>query len=78
MLPTAAAEQRTASVPQKNTRRLEEVAIDPVNRGTTKRPSEAADIAQENNPKTPVTSKRIRVGVNQKSSRVAPIRRTGK
>jgi len=71
------AEQRTRPVPQ----RLE-LVMDPVtgnHRNTKKRPSEAADMAQENSPKTPVPSKKARIGpIEKKSTRDAPIRRTGK
>jgi hypothetical protein len=49
------------------------VVVDPIKRrNTNKRTSEAADMAQENDPKTPVPSKKAKIGRN------APIRRTGK
>jgi hypothetical protein len=69
-----AAEQRTRPVPrpvQKNTQRLQvEVTMSPVNHcNTKKRPSEAADLTHENDPKTPVPLKK---------AKIAPIRRTGK
>lgn len=71
-----AAKQHIRPVPrpvQKNTQRLQvEVTMSPVNhRNTKKRPSdsEAADLAYENNPKTPVPSKK---------AKIAPLRRTGK
>ena len=53
------------------------VPQDPIKRlNTKKRPSEAADMAQENDPRTPVPSKRAKIGLNTKS-KGAPIRRTG-
>jgi hypothetical protein len=71
-----AAEQQTRPVPrpvQKNTQRLQvEVTMSPVNHcNTKKRPSdsEAADLTYENDPKTPVPSKK---------AKIAPLRRTGK
>lgn len=71
-----AAEQQTRPVPrpvQKNTQHPQvEVTMSPVNHGNTKkRPSdsEAADLTYENDPKTPVPSKK---------AKIAPIRRTGK
>jgi hypothetical protein len=80
-LPTA--EQRTRPVPrpvQKNTQRLEvaqgEDVMVPVNcHNTKKRPNEAAATADGNNPKTPVPSKKAKVGG---PNQTLPIRRTGK
>jgi hypothetical protein len=80
-----ATEQRTPPVPhlvqKKNTQRLEvvpgEEAMDPVNRrNTKKRPSEAADVAHGNDPKTPVPSKKAKIGLNEKSKDIIPIRQT--
>ena len=73
----SAAEQWTRPVPcpmQKNTKHLE----DPdKHRNTKKRPSKAADMAHENDPRTPVPSKKAKIGLNEKS-KGASIRRTGK
>ena len=55
--------------------------MDPSNHhNTKKRPSEAVDMAYpENDPKTPVPSKKAKVGLNKKSKDTPiPIRRTGK
>jgi hypothetical protein len=56
--------------------------MDPFNRRTNakKRPSEAANMAYpEKDPKTPVPSKKAKVGLNEKSKDAPiPIRRTGK
>ena len=64
-------QQRMRPVPrpvQKNTQRLE-VAMGPATRcNTKKRPSEATDLTHENDPKTPVPSKK---------AKIPPIRRTG-
>ena len=61
-----AAEQRTHPVPcpmQKNTKHLE----DPDKRhNTKKRLSEAADMAHENDPRTPVPSKKANIRLNEK------------
>ena len=76
-------EQLTRPVPRRVQKPLEvvpgEEATDLVNRcNTKKRPNEAAaDMAHESDPKTPVPSKRAKIGPNEKS-KVAPIRRTGK
>jgi hypothetical protein len=71
-----AAEQRTRPVAQS----LEVVMDSPVNRrNSKKRPSEDSDMAHENVPKTPVPSKKAKIGLNEKkATKVEPIRRTGK
>ena len=54
-----------------------EFVMDPIKRrNTNKRTSEVADMAQENNPKTPVPSKKAKIGVNTKSKDA--LCRTGK
>jgi hypothetical protein len=65
-------EQRTRPVPrpvQKNTQRREVTMSPIIHCNTKKRPSEAVDLTHENDPKTPVPSKK---------AKMAPIRRTGK
>lgn len=69
------AEQRTRPV-----QRLGLVMEDPMIRpNTKKRPSEAADRDHENDPKTPVPSKKARIELKEKKSiEGVPLRRTGK
>ena len=62
-----AAEQWTCPVPhpmQKNTKHLEGPNK---HHNTKKRPSEVADMAHENTPRTPVLSKNAKIGLNKKS-----------
>lgn len=69
-----AAEQRTRPVAQ----HLEVVMDSPVNRrNLKKRPSK--DMTHENDPTTPVPSKKAKIGLNEKkATKVEPIRWTGK
>ena len=66
-----AAKQHTVS------RRLEGVMVPANCRITKKRTSEDAEMTQEDDPKSPVPSKKAKIGLNAKS-KGAPIRRTGK
>ena len=72
-----AAEQRTCPVPcpvQKNTKHLEDPSK---RRNTKKRLSKATNMAHENNPRTPIHSKKAKIRLNKKS-KGAPIHQTGK